>query len=186
MDDPVCPLDYRYGRKELKDIFGETRRLQYLLDVEAALARAHAKVGNIPKKAADEITKKATTKIVKVDRVKEIELDTKHDIMAVTRALAEQCKGDAGKYIHLGATSYDIVDTANALQFADSTSYLNKSLKNLRKTLVDLAKKHKKTVMLGRTHGQHTIPITFGLKMAGYAMEVDRHLERLFECRTWA
>jgi len=184
MDDPVCPLDYRYGRKELKDIFGETQRLQYLLDVEAALARAHAKVGNIPKTAADEITKKASTKIVKADRVKEIELDTKHDIMAVTQALAEQCKGDAGKYIHLGATSYDIVDTANALQFADSTEQLNKSLKNLRSTLVGLAKKHKKTVMLGRTHGQHSIPITFGLKMAGYAMEVDRHLERLFECKS--
>ena len=184
MDNPVCPLDYRYGRKELKEIFGETCRLQYLLDVEAALARAHAKVGNITESAAEEITKKAKTKIVKVERVKEIELETKHDIMAVTLALAEQCKGDAGKYIHLGATSYDIVDTANALQFADSTELLNKSLKSLRKTLLSLAKKYKKTVMLGRTHGQHTIPITFGLKMAGFAMEVDRHLERLFECKS--
>ena len=119
MDDPVCPLDYRYGRKELKEIFGEKRRLQYLLDVEAALARAHAKVGNISKSAADEITKKASTKYVKVERVNKIEAETKHDIMAVTRALAEQCKGDAAKYIHLGATSYDIFDTANALQFAD-------------------------------------------------------------------
>ena len=184
MDDPVCPLDYRYGRKELKEIFGETKRLQYLLDVEAALARAHAKVGNIPKSAADEITKKANTKFVKVVRVTQIEAETKHDIMSVTRALAEQCKGDAGKYIHLGATSYDIVDTANALQFADSTELVNKQLKELRRTLVSLAKKHKNTVMVGRTHGQHTIPITFGLKMAAYAMEVERHLERLFECKS--
>ena len=184
MDDPVCPLDYRYGRKQLKNIFGETQRLQYLLDVEASLARAHAKVGNIPKPAADEITKKATVKIVKAERVKEIEAETKHDIMAVTRALAEKCKGDAGKYIHLGATSYDIVDTANALQFADSTEIIKKELKELRNTFVRLAKKHKKTVMLGRTHGQHTIPITFGLKMAGYAMEVDRHMERMFECKS--
>jgi len=181
MNSPVCPLDYRYGRKELKEIFAETKRLQYLLDVEAALARAHAKIGNIPDKAAKEITKKASVKYVKVERVKEIELDTRHDIMSVTRALAEQCTGDAGKYIHLGATSYDIVDTANALQFNESLDLIRKSLKNLRKTLVDLAKKHKKTIMVGRTHGQHTIPITFGLKMAGYAMEVDRHLERLFE-----
>ena len=184
MDDPVCPLDYRYGRKELKEIFGEKRRLQYLLDVEAALARAHAKVGNISKSAADEITKKASTKYVKVERVNKIEAETKHDIMAVTRALAEQCTGDAGKYIHLGATSYDIVDTANALQFADSTSYISKDLKELRKTLVVLAKKHKKTVMLGRTHGQHSIPITFGLKMAAFAMEIERHLERMFECKS--
>src|SRR5512136_717823 len=184
MFDPVCPLDYRYGRKEIKNIFGEEQRLQYLLNVEAALARAHAKVGNIPESVADEITKKASVRIVKVERVRKIESETKHDIMAITRALAEQTKGDAGKYIHLGATSYDIVDTANALQFADSLELISKCLKELRKTFVDLAIKHKKTVMVGRTHGQHTIPITFGLKMAGYAMEVDRHLERLFECKS--
>ena len=184
MDDPVCPLDYRYGRKELKEIFGETKRLQFLLDIEAALARAHAKVGNIPKSAADEISKKASIKFVKVDRVKKIETETKHDIMAVTRALAEQCSKGAGKYVHLGATSYDIVDTANALQFTESTEQIKYSLRELRKTLVELAKKHKKTLMVGRTHGQHTIPITFGLKMAAYAMEIDRHMERLFESKT--
>jgi adenylosuccinate lyase len=184
MDDPVCPLDYRYGRKEIKKLFGEERRLQYLLDVEAALARAHAKVGNIQKSDADEISKKANTNIVKVERVREIESETKHDIMAVTRALAEKCKADSAKYIHLGATSYDIVDTANALQFADSLEFIKDGLKKLRNTFVDLAKKHKKTIMVGRTHGQHTIPITFGLKMAGYAMEVDRHMERLFECKS--
>ncbi|HID25331.1 MAG TPA: adenylosuccinate lyase [Thermoplasmata archaeon] len=184
MYDPVCPLDYRYGREELKDIFGEKQRLQFLLDVEAALARAHAKIGEIPKEAADEITRKASVKYVKVERVKEIEAETKHDIMAVTKALSEQCEGDAGKYVHLGATSYDIVDTANALQFAEAAAFIQKGLKELRSTLVDLAKKHKKTVMLGRTHGQQTIPITFGLKVAGFAMEVDRHIERLHECKS--
>jgi adenylosuccinate lyase len=184
MDDPICPLDYRYGRAELTEIFGEKRRLEYLLEVEAALARAHATVGNIPKSAADEITKKGSSKFVKVERVKQIESETKHDIMAVTRALAEVCDGDAGKYIHLGATSYDIVDTANALQIAESTEFIRKGLKDLRNTLLSLAKKHKKTVMVGRTHGQHTIPITFGLKMAGYAMEIERHMERLFESKS--
>jgi len=182
--DPVCPLDYRYGRKEIKDIFGEEQRLQYLLSVEAALVRAHARVGNIPKDAADEITKKATIKKVKVSRVSKIEQETKHDIMAVTKALAEVCEDDAGKYIHLGATSYDIVDTANALQFIDATSILSTNLKDLRQALLSLVKKHRHTVMLGRTHGQHTIPITFGLKMAGYAMEIDRHLERLHEVKS--
>ena len=182
--DPICPLDYRYGRKELKDMFSETQRLQYLLDVEAALARAHAKVGNIPQKAADEISIKASTKFVKVERVKEIEFEIKHDIMAVTRALGEVCSSDTSKYIHLGATSYDIVDTANALQIANATSFIQSELKELRKTLVSLAKKYKSTIMLGRTHGQHTIPITFGLKMAAYAMEIERHLERMFECKS--
>jgi len=104
--------------------------------------------------------------------------------MAVTKALSEVCKKDAGKYVHLGATSYDVVDTANALQFAEATELIQRGLKDLRKTLTELAKKHKNTVMLGRTHGQQTIPITFGLKMAGFAMEVERHLERMYECKS--
>jgi len=181
MDNPVCPI---YGRKEIKEIFGEKSKLQHLLDVEAALARAHANVGNISKKDADEISKKASIKYVKVERVKEIEKETRHDIMAVTKALAEECNGDAGKYVHLGATSYDIVDTANALQFSQATDIISKELKQLRKTLVNLAKNHKNTLMSGRTHGQYSIPITFGLKMAVFALEVDRHLERMHECKS--
>ena len=184
MDNPVCPIDFRYGRREIKEVFGEKSKLQYLLDVEAALAKAHAKVGNIPKKAADEISKKASVKFVKVGRVKEIEKETRHDIMAITKALSEICSGDAGKYVHLGATSYDIVDTANALQFSESTDFIKRELKDLRKSLVSLAKEHQKTIMHGRTHGQFSIPITFGLKMAVYAMEVDRQLERMHECKS--
>jgi adenylosuccinate lyase len=184
MENPVCPLDFRYGRKEIKDVFGQTSKLQYLLDVEAALARAHAAVGNISKKVADEISKKASIKYVTVKRVNEIEKETKHDIMAVTKALSEVCTGAAGKYVHLGATSYDIVDTANALQFSDATDLLNAQVRELRATLVGLTKEYKNTIMAGRTHGQFSIPITFGLKMAVYAMEVDRHLERLYECKS--
>ncbi len=184
MENPVCPLDFRYGRKEIKEVFGETSKLQYLLDVEAALARAHAVVGNISKKAADEISKKASVKYITVKRVNEIEKETRHDIMAVTKALSEVCSGDAGKYVHLGATSYDIVDTANALQFAQATDLIKAQIRELRVTLVGLAKEYKNTIMAGRTHGQYSIPITFGLKMAVYAMEVDRHLERLHECKS--
>ena len=184
MENPVCPLDFRYGRKEIKEVFGETSKLQYLLDVEAALARAHATVGNISKKAADEISKKASVKYVTVKRVNEIERETRHDIMAVTKALSEVCSGDAGKYVHLGATSYDIVDSANALQFSHATDLIKAQVRELRVTLVGLGKEYKNTIMAGRTHGQYSIPITFGLKMAVYAMEVDRHLERLHECKS--
>jgi adenylosuccinate lyase len=184
MENPVCPLDFRYGRKEIKEVFGETSRLQFFLDVEASLARAHAAVGTISKKAADEISKKASVKNVTVKRVNDIEKETRHDIMAVTMALSEVCTGDAGKYVHLGATSYDIVDTANALQFGQATDLIKGQLRELRTTLVDLAKDYKNTIMAGRTHGQYSIPITFGLKMAVYAMEVDRHLERLYECKS--
>src|SRR3989449_1447249 len=101
----LCPIDFRYGRPKMKGIFEEESRLQRLLEVEAALARAEAKVGLIPEPAAAEITKKATTKQVTVKRVQEIEEETRHDLMAVVLALTEACDGEAGEYVHLGAPS---------------------------------------------------------------------------------
>jgi adenylosuccinate lyase len=178
----VCPLDYRYGRDELKKIFSEENRLQKFIEVEGALANVQAELGIIPAGAAKKIQKTIKSGSVKPSRVKELEKTTKHDIMAVVHALAEK-SGDAGKYIHLGATSYDIVDTANALQFKETIDILEKDLIDLQKALADLAVAHKKTIMLGRTHGQYAVPITFGLKMAVFAMETNRHLERLIECR---
>ncbi len=177
----ICPLDFRYGRNEIKKIFSEENRLATLLKVEAALARAHAIVGNIPKEAAEEIEKKATPEYVKLERVKEIEKEIRHDIMAIVKALAEQCK--YGKYVHLGATSYDIVDTANALQMREALNIIEKELMALLQNLSKLALEHKNTIMIGRTHGQHALPITFGLKMSVYAMEVKRHIHRLREVK---
>src|SRR6266581_5197714 len=97
----LCPIDFRYGRPKMKAIFDEGARLQRLLDVEAALARAEAKVGLIPKEAAMEITKKANGKDVTVERVEALEKETRHDLMAVVLALTEACEGDAGKYVTL-------------------------------------------------------------------------------------
>ncbi|HNX48430.1 MAG TPA: lyase family protein, partial [Methanomassiliicoccales archaeon] len=102
----ICPLDFRYGRKEMKTIFSEDHRIDLQLKVEAALARAHAKAGNIPRSAAREITCAASIDIVTRERVYEIEAETKHDVMAVVKALSEKC-GTAGNYVHLGATSND-------------------------------------------------------------------------------
>jgi len=178
----IHPIEYRYGRKEVKDIFSEENRLQTMLDVEAALARAHAKVGNIPKKDAEAISRKASTSHVKISRVNEIEATTNHDVMAVVKALAEQC-GASGGYVHLGATSNDITDTATALQLRDYISVLSKDLRRLKASIISQAKKHRKTVCIGRTHGQHAVPTTYGLKFAIWAAEVQRHLERLEECR---
>ncbi len=166
----------------MKAIFTEERKLQYLLEVESALAQAHAKFGNISQKDAETISKKASLKFVKLGRVKEIEAETKHDIMAVVKALAEQC-GTAGKVVHLGATSYDIVDTANALQYRDALKIIDQDLLILRNSLLKLAHKYKSTPMLGRTHGQAALPITFGLKIIVFAMEVQRHITRLDECK---
>jgi adenylosuccinate lyase len=166
----------------MKSIFEEESRLQKFLDVEAALARAHAKAGNIPKTAANTITKKASTNFVKLDSVKKIEKGTKHDIMAVVTALSGVC-GRAGKYVHLGATSYDIVDTANALQFKEALAIVEKDLRDLERTLLRLAKKHIDTVAVGRTHGQHAIPVTYGLRFSIWAMEIGRHVERIGEAK---
>ena len=112
----VCPLDYRYGREDMKAVFSEESRIQNQMYVEAALARAHASLGTISEEDAKEITRVASLDVVSVDRIKEIEKDTRHDLMAMVKAMTEKCNGDAGKYVHLGATSNDIVDTATALQ----------------------------------------------------------------------
>ena len=177
----LCPIDFRYGRPKMKGIFEEGARLQRLLDVEGALARAEAKVGLIPPEAAAEIGKKASTKSVTVPRVEALEKETRHDLMAVVLALAEACEGDAGKYVHLGATSNDILDTATALQLRDAIRLIDEDLRELIEALADLATKHKKTIMLGRTHGQAAVPITFGLKMAVFTSETARQRDRLRE-----
>jgi len=111
----IHPIETRY-RTKIAELFTEDKKLENWLKVEAVLAKVHAELGNIPKKAADEIFKKANLKFVKINRVKEIEKEIHHDLMAMVKALAEQCEGDAGNYVHLGATSYDIEDTAIAIQ----------------------------------------------------------------------
>jgi adenylosuccinate lyase len=176
---PVCPIDTgRYGSLEMRALFEEESRLQKLLDVEAALAEAQYKVGEIPKVAAEGIKKRAVIGIVTPEKVKEREKRTHHDIMAMVEVLAEEC-GEYGKYVHWGATSYDIVDTAWALTMKRGISILGKRLGQLRDILCDLATENRDLVMVGRTHGQHATPITFGFKMAVYAAEAGRNLERL-------
>jgi adenylosuccinate lyase len=163
-------------------IFDEETRVQKLLDVEAALALAHAEVGDIPMKDAEKIGEMASTKYVKVERVKAIEKEIKHDIASLVRALSEVC-GSSGAYVHLGATSYDIVDTANALQLKDALGLIEEKLSDLKGILKKQAAQYKGTMMIGRTHGQHALPITLGFKFAVWGYEVNRHLERLNECK---
>jgi len=180
---PILPIDTgRYGTEEMRRVFDEENRLQKMLDVEAALAWAHEEVGNIPREDAERIVKTASVKHVKLDRVKEIELEIKHDVMALVQALAEAC-GPSGAHVHLGATSYDIVDTAMALQLKDAVDLIEKRLNDLEAVLMEKAEKYKETIMIGRTHGQHALPITLGFKFAVWIRETARHIERLRECR---
>jgi adenylosuccinate lyase len=166
----------------MKAVFSEENKLRTQLLVEAALARAHAEMGNITNADAARITSKADLNHVKLERVKEIEKKTRHDVMAMVRALSEQ-SGTAGKYVHLGATSNDIIDTATAIQIRSALDMLEGDVKTLLKTLSRMAKKHRRTIMVGRTHGQFAVPMTFGFKIAGYIAELMRYLERISEVR---
>ena len=180
---PILPIDTgRYGTVEMRKIFEEENKLQKRLDVEAALALAHAEVGNIPLEDAKVIAERASTKYVKLERVKEIERQIKHDVMAMVKALAEVC-GPSGAYVHLGVTSYDIVDTATALQLKEALNLIEEKLNRLEKVLVEKADKYKETLMVGRTHGQHALPITLGFKFAVWMREIARHIERLRQCK---
>jgi len=180
---PILPIDTgRYGTPEMLKVFEEEARVQRLLDVEAALALAHAEVGDIPRKDAEKIAAFASTKYVKVERVKTIENKIKHDIASLVRALAEMC-GSSGAYVHLGATSYDIVDTANALQLKAASEIIEKKLATLKGILQKQAARYKGTAMIGRTHGQHALPITLGFKFAVWGYEVARNIQRMKDCR---
>ncbi|MFX1461245.1 MAG: lyase family protein, partial [Promethearchaeota archaeon] len=165
----------------MAELFTEERKLESWLKVEAVLAKIHAKFGNLPQEAADEINKKANLKYVKLERVQQIDSEIHHDLMAMLRALAEQCEGDAGKYIHLGATSYDIEDTALALQIKEALKSIKKALLILLKELISLTDKNKNVVCIGRTHGQHALPMTYGMRFGVWAYEINRHLDRLNE-----
>jgi adenylosuccinate lyase len=179
----ILPIDTgRYGTAEMRRVFEEKTRVQKMLDVEAALALAHSEVGNIPRKDAEKIAAMASLKHVKLDRVKAIEKEIKHDIAALVRALAEAC-GPSGAYVHLGATSYDIVDTANALQLKDASDIIEKKLTCLKSVLQKKTSQYKETVMMGRTHGQHALPVTLGFKFAVWKCETSRHIQRLNECK---
>lgn len=153
-----------------------------MLDVEAALAKALANVGMIPNADASKIARKTSTRYVKVARVLQLEREVTHETMALVLALAEAC-GGAGKYVHFGATSNDILDTAAALQIRDGLTIVERDLRKLLRITLRQAAKYKKTIMVGRTHGQHAVPTTLGLKFVIWACELGRHLERLEQIR---
>ena len=178
--DPVSVLDYRYGTEGMRTVFRANSYLQALLEVEATLAEVQESKNIIPKGTSKIIRNGITS--VNRKRVEEIESEINHDVMAVVKALEEKT-GDAGKWIHFGATSYDIVDTARALQHKSAIVLLERAINDLIKSLSNLAIKHDKTVMLGRTHGQWATPITFGLKIAVFIAELKRHKDRLEEIK---
>ncbi|XWK86388.1 MAG: adenylosuccinate lyase [Phormidium sp.] len=169
----------RYTLPEMGNLWTETYKLKTWLQVEIAVCEAQAELGYIPSEAVEEIKAKAN---FDPKRVLEIEAEVRHDMIAFLTNVNEYV-GDAGRYIHLGLTSSDVLDTALALQLVASTNVLLERLEDLIQAIRYQAQQHRNTVMIGRSHGIHAEPITFGFKLAGWLAEVLRHRDRLVNVR---
>ena len=172
-----------YTTPEMRAIFDARQQVQYWLDVEAALARVQARLGLIPASAAEEISRQARAEAIDMEVLRSGTNLVGYPILPLVRQLAALCEGEAGGYVHWGATTQDIMDTATILQLRDALVYLTHDLDALINVLCSLARQHRRTVMAGRTHGQHALPITFGFKVAVWIDELRRHSERLEQCR---
>jgi len=165
----------RYTLAEMGEIWSETARFERMLEVELAVARAQGSRGLIPPEALAALE---TRSRVDIDRIAEIEKTTDHDVVAFVSQVAETVGAD-GRYLHLGLTSSDVVDTALALQLRAAGRRLLEDAEHLIVVLVSRARAESDTVMMGRTHSVHAEPTTFGLKLAGWAFEIDRGRVRL-------
>lgn len=173
----VHPIDYRYGTSEMKRIWSEESKIKRMIWVEIALLRALARKGYLD----DEKVKKAQKQALKVtpERVKEIEREIRHDVMALVKAISEVVDDEVARWVHFGATSNDITDTAVATQLRDSLKILELKLKRLIELFVRKALEYRDVVCLGRTHGQPALPTTYGFRFAVWASELARHYIRL-------
>ena len=167
----------RYSRKELTEIWSEENKYKIWLEVEIAAAQGMEKLGYIPKGVSTIVKKKGK---IKVDRIHDIEKKVKHDVIAFLTSITEQA-GIKARYLHQGMTSSDILDTSFNIQLAQSGKILLKDIDQIMNTLKRQAKKYKYTPCIGRSHGIHAEPITFGLKLASYYEEFKRNKKRLID-----
>lgn len=164
----------RYTRPEMKAVWSDENRYQSWLEVEILADEAWAELGEIPREDVEKIRTDASFDI---ERILEIEKETKHDVVAFTRTVSESL-GDEKKWVHYGLTSTDVVDTAYGYQLKQANDILRKDLKHLLDVIGEKAVEHKDTVCMGRTHGVHAEPTTFGLKLARWYSETKRNIER--------
>ncbi|PKL59210.1 MAG: adenylosuccinate lyase, partial [Methanomicrobiales archaeon HGW-Methanomicrobiales-4] len=172
----IHPIEFRYGTPEMKAVWTEEHRFRRIIDAEVALARAESVCGMIPSEAAEAIATHAHA--ASLERAKEIEDEIHHDMMAIVRAISEVC-GDSARWVHYGATSNDILDTATGLQLHDAISILDFKIRLLLNALLSRSMETRRLVCIGRTHGQHGVPTTYGLRFAIWASEIGRHIDRL-------
>ncbi len=164
----------RYTRPEMAAIWTDEKKFECWLAVELAADEAWAKLGHIP---AEDVEKLKQNAKFDVDRIQEIEAVTHHDVIAFTRNVSESL-GEEKKWVHYGLTSTDVVDTAYGYQLKQANDIIRKDLKDFTQIVADKAREHKNTVMMGRTHGVHAEPTTFGAKLARWYSEMKRNIER--------
>jgi adenylosuccinate lyase len=169
----------RYSREEMTQIWTEDNKFKAWLEVEILAAEAWAELGFIPMEEVKEIRPNAK---IDVDRIKEIEMETRHDVVAFTRQVSETL-GEEKKWVHYGLTSTDVVDTAQSYLIKQANDIIERDIENFIEVLGNKARKYKKTLMMGRTHGVHAEPTTFGIKMALWYTEMKRNLERFKQVR---
>ncbi len=165
----------RYSPAEISAVWSEENKFRIWLDVEIAAMESQAELGRIPADAVSEVKSKGK---FDVERIDEIERTVKHDVIAFLTNVSEHV-GPAARFVHLGMTSSDVLDTASAIQLKQAGEIILKHLRELRKMIGDLSVKYKDVPMIGRTHGIHAEPVTFGLKMAVWYDELRRDIERL-------
>jgi len=170
----------RYSRPEMRAIWTEENKFRAWLEVEILACEAWSKLGVIP---AEDVRKLRENASFDIKRIYEIEEETRHDVVAFTRAVSETMEGDEKKWVHYGLTSTDVVDTALSYLLLQANDILEKDLEDFIVILADKAREHKDTVMMGRTHGVHAEPTTFGLKMALWYEEMKRNLERFRDAK---
>lgn len=176
----IHPIDFRYGTPEMKTVWSEENRFCCVVSAETALVSALASCGIIPEADANAVSSHAHE--ATLARAKEIEAEIGHDLMGMVKALSEVC-GEAGRYVHFGATSSDILDTATGLQLKQALDILDAKLEGFLAVLLNRAEETKHLVCIARTHGQHALPMTYGLRFAVWAEEIARHRLRISEIR---
>jgi 3-carboxy-cis,cis-muconate cycloisomerase len=178
------PTSLRIDDPGVRALFTEPARFQSWLDVEAALAQAQAELGIIPESAAREITRKAHLKYLDLTAVRAGLAKTGHPLVPLVWELDRACEGDAGGYVHWGATTQNVTQTGQLLQVRRAHDIFLRQLATILTSLADLAERTKNFVLPGRTHGQHAVPATFGFKVAVWIDELCRHVERLRGCES--
>lgn len=175
-------LGNNFGTPEMREVWSEENRLRQHVDVEVALAQAEGELGVIPLEAAEKIAERANAESIDLLELADEVVRLKHSFMATINTLQRQC-GEAGEYIHYGATTQDIVDTATVLQLKQAFDIVQRDSRFVALELKKLAKQYQYTPMVGRTHGMQALPTTFGFKLAVWLDEFVRHLTRLNEIR---